>query len=527
MTRGVVGTQAVWPSEPASHDTRSVMVCGVRARGLSLLAVGLALLSVAWVFATPPFQAPDEAAHYLRALTIAEGRLLGPRAGPDAAGRAALAGVGWRAREQRWILHDQRSVVVAAALAPPGQPCIDGRPDVGHMSCTEVTYTGDYYPIGYLLPAAAIAVSGDVASAQWLSRAASLLPALAFLVLALAVVGRRSGWSTIGLLAAMTPAVLFIGSVLNPSGLETAANLAFVAALLRLRRDREAFPGWAWVSLAVSGAVTILAWQLGPLFATVDLATFIALSGRAGLRSLLATRRRPAAGVALTLALAATLFAAYGLASGVLHSSAGFTPFFPSLRAGVDQLGPTLREAVGGFGKLTSNLPALLPLPWGLGVLAMLCAALIRGDRRERVVLALIFAAALGFPVLFYAWSQRPTGFGMQGRYALPLLALIPMAAGDVLDGGGVRASRLSNRLHAIAIAAIAIFQLTAWWINADHWAGTSAGGLVLSRASWTPPVGWWPWLVLAAIGTIALLTAAAVPMGARAASRPAVGTGG
>jgi hypothetical protein len=235
------------------------------------------------------------------------------------------------------------------------------------------------------------------------------------------------------------------------------------------------------------------------------------------------------------LALATALFTAYGIASGVLHSSASFTPLVSSLHAGVDQLGPTLREAVGGFGKLTSNLPTFLPLLWGLGVLAMLGAALIRGDRRERVVLTLTFAAALGFPVFFYAWSQRPTGFGMQGRYALPLLALVPMVAGEVLDGrvstfgrsGVLRPgtttaghSRNPPRAIAIAIAAIGIFQLAAWWINADHWAGTSAGGLVLDHASWTPPLGWSPWLALAALGASALLAAAAEPMGGFTAAR-------
>jgi Predicted membrane protein (DUF2142) len=496
----------------------------VRARGLALLGAGLVLLSAAWLFATPPFQAPDEAAHYLRALTIAEGRLLGPRVGVDAEGPGALIGDGWRAEEQRWILHDQRSVVVPAALAPPGQPCSDGRPDIGRRSCTEVTYTGDYYPIGYLLPAAAIAVSPDVSSAQWLSRAVSLLSTLAFLLLALALVGRRSGWATIGLLAAMTPAVLFIGSVLNPSGLEIAANLALVAALLRLRRDRAAFPRWAWLSLAVSGAVTILSWQLGPLFAAFDLAAFTALSGRAEVRSLLAARPRAAVATVLTLAVAVTLFAIYGITSGVLHSSASFTPLVSSLHAGVDQLGPTLREAVGGFGKLTSNLPVALPVLWGLAVLVMLCAALVRGDRRERIVLAVIFLAALGFPVVFYAWSQRPTGFGMQGRYALPLLALAPMVAGEVL-GPRAAAPRSRHPRHAvpIAIAAIGIFQFAAWWINADHWSGTSAAGLVLDRATWTPPLGWWPWLTVAAIGTVALLMAAAEQLPARRA-RPTIG---
>ena len=80
--------------------------------------------------------------------------------------------------------------------------------------------------------------------------------------------------------------VLFIGSMMNPNGLEIAANLAFVAALLRLRRDPTGFPGWAWISLIASGVVTVLAWQLGPFFAVVDIAAWAGLMGTRELRAL-------------------------------------------------------------------------------------------------------------------------------------------------------------------------------------------------------------------------------------------------
>jgi hypothetical protein len=479
---------------------------GVRARRLVLLAVGVVLLSTAWVFATPPFQAPDEAAQYLRALTIANGHLLGPKVGVTAADRVVIAGGGWRAEQRRWILHDQRSVLVSAALSPPNVSCADGHTDSGRSGCDEVTYTGDYYPIGYLLPAAGIAVSHSVGSAQWLSRIGSLIPALAFIVLALVLVGWRSGWATVGLLGAITPSVLFIASVLNPSGLEVAANLAFVAALLRLRRDAQQFPAWGWLSLGVSGVVTVLAWQLGPVFAAIDLAAVIGLSPPGEWSSLLITRRGALIATGLALIAATGLFAAYGESSGVVHSDISFTPLLASLRAGAHQLAPTLREAVGSFGSLNSNLPAAMPALWWLGILALTAGALTRGTRRERVILVLICGAAVAFPVLFYAWSQRRTGFGMQGRYVLPLLALIPIIAGETLERHSTQTSQAPSRLHAAILTAIALFQLAAWWINADHWANTSASGLISQHAGWNPPLGWWAWLALATLGTLALL---------------------
>jgi hypothetical protein len=44
-----------------------------------LAPFGLAMLLAAWAVATRPFDAPDETSHYLRALTIANGQLLGPK----------------------------------------------------------------------------------------------------------------------------------------------------------------------------------------------------------------------------------------------------------------------------------------------------------------------------------------------------------------------------------------------------------------------------------------------------------------
>jgi hypothetical protein len=90
--------------------------------------LGYVLLGAAWLLASPPFTAPDEPAQYLRALNIADGRLLGPRVPVDPAGQAELRAGGWRATEQRWIDHDRRGVVVPARLSPAGADMIGPRP---------------------------------------------------------------------------------------------------------------------------------------------------------------------------------------------------------------------------------------------------------------------------------------------------------------------------------------------------------------------------------------------------------------
>lgn len=481
-------------------------------RGL-LTVIALVLLGVAWLFSTPPFQAPDEASHYLRALTIANGRLVGPRVPIDASGEAMLRLGGWRAEEQRWIDHDRRGVFVTPALSPPGELCLDDAGDTG-AGCTEVSYTGDYSPVAFGLPALAIAVSDGWRTALWLARGASLLPVLLFLTLALAYARRRARWTTLGVLAAITPEVLFIGAALNPSGLEIVAALAFLSGLLALRGRPAAFSRWEWIGLVASGVVTMLAWQLGLLFVALYLVVWAILVGRAGLRELLITQRPRVLAGGATLIIAAVLFVVYGLAVGVLHSSLHLSPFLAGLRAGRDDYTLALRGAVGIFGAYDVALPSPMSVIWPLAALALLGGAAWAGNGRERIVLALVGAFAVVFPVVFYGFSYRYSGFGLQGRYILPALILVPVLAGHVLDRHGPRlVNRRDPHIRRLAILAIAVFQLAAWWINARHWAASS--NPLLLHAAWSPPLGWWPWL-LAAVGGALCLAASTVVGGSR-----------
>ena len=73
---------------------------------------------------------------------------------------------------------------------------------------------------------------------RW-GRLAGLLPSLALLAVAVVALwdARAGAVSLLGLVAAVTPMALFCAASLSGSGLEIAAGVAFVAALLRLRRD--------------------------------------------------------------------------------------------------------------------------------------------------------------------------------------------------------------------------------------------------------------------------------------------------
>jgi hypothetical protein len=471
-------------------------------------AAGIFCLLAAWIFATRPFAAPDESSHYLRALSIANGTLVGPK--------VPYEGSYANAAQLKWAQQNTRGVTVPPKLAPPGVNCETGHPDTGPQPCIEGTEVGNYHPLPYLLPALVQTASSRADTALWLSRLASALPCLLFLLLALALLWTGSVWSVAGLLAAITPMVLFVSSVLNPNGLQIAAAVAFFAGLLRIARAPAAVSGRVHLATTVAGVVTILAWQLGPVFAALELAVTAGLLGRAGLRDLWRSTShgwRIAFPVSLGLALCAYLV--YGFASGVSHSSFGIRPFFPSLQAGFHQLDPVLHDSVGTFGTLSIRLPTAVYWIWWLLVLLLVAVAAAVGRARERVLLGTTCVAVVALPVLFYAWAYRFTGFGLQGRYMLPAVLLIPLLAGEIASrhAGRLTQARLGAPVLTGALAVLALLQGYAWWFAARDAAGTQGTVNLFAHATWKPPLGWVPWIVLAGVGCVALLVFAAEPL--------------
>ncbi len=468
---------------------------------VALLAFGLTLLVVAWIAATVPFSGPDEASHYLRALAITKGQILGPKVNyPPPPGLTPT--------QDAFVDHDTREVIVPARLSPPNVGCIGGKPDLSG-SCYEANPNGNFPPLGYILPAVALSVSHDASTGLWLTRAASAVQSLAFLLLAVALLWNASGWSLLGLLAASTPMVLFVASVLNTSGIQITACLAFAAAVLRITRAPTRAPRWVWVAFGLAGAVAILTGPIGLEFTIADAVLFGVLLGRRGLDDL--RQERQLRVCALTLLAAAVVAFIYSRIAG-FSEKLGISPLWSSLKGGVHQLWEVLQGAVGNFASLTVPVPLAACWIWWLLVVALLAGALRLGDRRERRMLAAVTVLVLVFPVLFWAWFDRLTGFGLEAREVLPPLMLIPLLAGEVIfRHRAVLTGRRSARLALSgAIALIALFQAYAWWLSARAAAGAPGTIRFYAHATWSPPLGWMPWIALAALGTIALLGFAA-----------------
>jgi hypothetical protein len=492
----------------------------VRQRGAApaiLLAAGLALLVLAWVFGNPPGAAPDERAHYVRALGAGGLELIGERFVPTEAQRRAFVEQGKSGGPQiegsglatvLWAAKQTRTFAVPPALSVVAFGCNDRRPAVS-AACLEdrqagrpvsrlPTYTGTYPPFAYVLPGVAMRLQDAPEPALRAGRLVSAALCIMLLSAAVALTWVPAGGGVVlaALGLAVTPMVVFCASTLNASGPEIAGSLCFVAAGLRLRRP-GAGPG-TWAALAAGGGALVLARSLGPALLVVMAATLLVLpAAERGVRP-----RPPAA--ALALLLAAFAAGLWWVVAQEPHGVEGGPGLRDALAQTLHDLDDLAGHAVGNFGALDTRLPTALYVLWGLAALALAGSAAVLGSGRERAGLALTGAVALAVTVAVSVFQLR-TGYGAQGRHVLPVLVLVALWAGEVLR------RHATGHRWALPVAGVAALfaggQALAWWTNARRAAvGTDGPWWFAGAAEWSPPGGWGPWAVLAAAGALLAL---------------------
>jgi len=465
-----------------------------------LFALGLVLLVAAWAFSDPPSAAPDETVHYIKALAAGRGDLFGRPgsypAGSESPTQLAYANVNTRAFD------------VPADMAPP-DPCyahLSARsaaclPHAFHSAPGPMlSYVGVYQPVAYLLPGLAMRLAADPWSAYVLGRLASAAQGMALLALALVLLG-AARWRLAGILLATTPMVLFLASSLNPSGPELCSAIAFTAMVLAQAvqggRDRR-----LWAGIAASGALLALSRPLSAAWVVLPPAMVIALHGPGTARRVIAAGGGPALAAVGVVAAAVLAAAAWTLA--FQHPiGTGATSLPDTLRASLGEPLRLLREEVGSFGQLDAPLPDPAIGAWLALVADLAALAFAVSTWRERIVLAGTGAAVVAITIAESALLILPTGFALQGRYVLPAAVAVPVLAGELVHRHRDRVPVLVARAGwAVVLLGVATIQLLAWLVNAHRNAIGAAGRLnFLVYGDWRPPLGWWPWLALAALG--------------------------
>ena len=478
----------------------------------ALVVAAFLLLGTAWLVGNPPGAAPDEPAHYLKALAAGRGQLhLGRKPVPPPAAEPLSPA-------QRWLLTNSRLVRVPAGLAPTPLACNAFQSEVSagcldepaSLAVTEAaTSVGPYQPFTYVLPGLLMRLASEPESATRWGRLGFWLVSAVLLGLAVFLVWSPDdgGWSLVGLLVATPPMAVFMVSVLSANGLEIAAALCFGAALLRLARPGLP-PGWAWAAAGGSGVLLALSRVTGVVWLGLLLLVVVALVGRAEARSVARRGARPA------------LAAAIAVGGAVLGTAVWEVVVQPrprrSLGAAVRglpqelrELPDTYRQVVGVFGWLDAPMPDEAFWAWTALLVVLLVLALVAGSRRQRVVVVgLVFGSIAATVAL--ATANRPTGFPVQGRYVLPVLTGVPLVAGEIVRANRERLPQLFRALAVPSFAAVtAAVQAVAWYYNGRrHAVGTGGPRWFLGREEWSPPLGWVPWLVVALSAALLLVAA-------------------
>jgi hypothetical protein len=494
----------------------------------ALFGLSLLLLGIAWVLALPPGAGPDEPAHYVKALGVGGGDLYGrPLGGPTEAqlqtlgqaggspeGRAKLeaflgkpepAGAAWQRRTSR-------EFTVPAGLSSTAFGCgYITHDDWGHCladgktSATAIdspTYVGTYQPYVYALPGLVMRAAGAPETALRLGRLVNAALSLGLVFVAALVLWDRSSGalSLVGLMVAVTPAVVFFASILNPSGPELTSAVCFSACLLRLTRTSGG-PGWVWLACAGSGAVLALSRSLGPIFVVTLVVAVVGLTGwRRATATLKATPRA-------SVATAATIAVACAAGAFWERKYQPHVPWDPGtildgLDPSIDNLWGLPKQAVGVFGGTDIFMPLTFYVVWWLLLAALLGTAFYLGSALERASLPAL-AVAIVLATLCLSAVSRQTGYELTARYILPFAVLLPLWAGELLNRHRGQLSRRATQGLIIAVAVgAAVVQAAAWYTHGRRVSvGVDGDWLFASHAGWVPSLGWWPWMaaVLAA----------------------------
>lgn len=442
-------------------------------------------LLATWSLATPDYAAPDEPAHAFRAASLVRGQILGQSSNSPK--------------------NPSLRVSVPATLAVDDPHCFAFKPAVP-ASCmpawrtrpgSRSVYTpaGRYPPLYYFVVGLPSLITTGGAMLLWMRVAGDLLNAM-FLTVGFVMLVRssRSSWALVGGVVAVTPMVLFIGSVLNPNGLEICSAVALWSALLALIRAPGGRPTRSTVVWGTTSAVVFESTRgLSPVFMGITVLAVLALAGLARVRLLVGRRDvRVATGVTAAFGV---LAAWWVLGAGALRLTGSPVPTTFTLRHIVKlslQKNTDLSGLVGTFGWLDTPPPGGVVSLWLTGAVLLLVVAAASGARRDvLVVVALIFATIL-IPAIGDITQARTVGMVSQARYILPVAVGVPIVAGLAVRWHGRHA-----RFTALAVmAALGLGQIAVFIHTLQRYRTGLAPEVAVipkvpvHRPEWIPPMG-------------------------------------
>jgi Predicted membrane protein (DUF2142) len=446
-----------------------------------------------WAIANPPFAAPDEPAHVIRADALAHGQVTGDNP------------MGSVERDLRPVEESAR-VVRAPQIyrAVNGPPCFAfGKVTAACLNILGPSRDVDVVTYEALQPPAYYAAIGTASwvfppgsGAVYFMRLLSMLLTGALIATAITALRRTPSRTLVaaGLAVAVTPMVLFIGSVVNPNGPEIAAAIAlWVCGLALMSEARTRVDNALLTAVGIAGCVLALSRLLGPLWLVLILLTLLAVASRAALRNLARSRWARLWGTLVALSAVAQmtwdLIVQPRDATLVDRARSDLT----ALEAIQDTIGSTFqwyREMIGWFGWLDTPAPQLTWLLWTAAIAFFVFVAIAWAGKRHAIVLLGLLAGVIVVPIVIATTPYRAVGTFWQGRYTLPIAVGVPILAVFALASSEQGRQLVTIRFLLTVGVATGIAHVLAFAQNLRRYTvGYDGDFQYWKDAQWLPPV--------------------------------------
>ncbi len=451
----------------------------------------LLVLCIAWCYATPIFASPDEGTHVYRSVAVGHGQLTGP---------------------ERLRLGYTTEVRIPATYGRMAfnSLCFLGKPHAS-ASCVKrlkeqpkivslYTVMGRYPPLYYILTAAPSRWFSPVTSVYAMRLLAALVCA-AFLASAFVSAQQLGPWVVFGLAAGVTPVVIYLSSVVNPSGIELAAAASVWTSSTLLARG-PTIEKRTIVRLVVALAFFLNVRSLSPILALAALVLPFCLARRRRVGELFRMRFVHVAAIVVAIS-AATALVWIEFFGRVKQTSDIDTRF--TLGEGAVRTWWLFQESVAVFGN-----PDVF-VRWVIWIFLALWAALVViavsvGTNRERLVLGVLIFGSIAFPLVISFAHPAPINTFFLGRYSLPLWMGVPILSGVVAQARASSSRPPRRVIWVVPAVLIGICHVWAFAAAARRYAVSTIGRIVyVEGRHWSGPLPQALLLVAAIAGAAAI----------------------
>jgi len=453
----------------------------------------LTALGGLWALASPLFAAPDENSHVVRAVALVHGQLTGDT---DTA----------RLREQIEVTPEVLRVRIPEIDRDDDSGCFAFQPNATAV-CAHIegstrdvdalTSAGRHPPAYYGVVGLASWLYHPGPGSLYLMRFLSVLITAALVATTITALWRTAlpRLVALGVLFAVTPMVLFVGSSVNPNGPEIAAAIAlWICGLVLVSQASERVDGRLVTAAGIAGCVLALSRQLGPLWIVLIVGTIALFGGRQAIR--IVARSNWARLWAAVVAVCCVAQIGWNVVVGSLGYTrpphgATDVPTSEIARYTVGGSFDRYKQMIGTFGWLDTPSPAFTHVVWTLGVGFLVLVAFTWATRRRLWALLVVIALTVVVPlVLESAVYGDAGGPAWQGRYGLPLAVGVPIVAAMAIATSRRGRDLDSSRLYVSAAILVVVAHVLAFAQNLRRYTVGYDGEIQYwKHPVWSPPL--------------------------------------